>query len=194
MNNIQFIELRKLAKIEASGVDKKINENEILVKLCNFTDVYYNWAITKNMVTSLMDGSVNSNEMLKFQLKKGQVAITKDSETREDIGIPVYIADDLENVVLGYHCTLITPNENLLDGKYLNVYLNSYLAKKYFSNQASGSGQRYTLTSEAIGNVKIPLISLKEQKKIGSLFSTIDKKIETNKNINDNLSFYSMVI
>ena len=36
--------LSEIAKIDISGVDKKTNPGEKPVKLCNFTDVYYNWS------------------------------------------------------------------------------------------------------------------------------------------------------
>ena len=124
--------LGEIATIEISGVDKKTKENEIPVKLCNFTDVYHNWAVTKDMTDSFMDASVNQKEFDIFSLKKGQVAFTKDSETRDDIGIPTYIADDFENVVLGYHTALITPDKTKLSGKYLNAFMNTSYIKKYF--------------------------------------------------------------
>lgn len=34
--------LVEIAKIEISGVDKKIIDGELPVRLCNFVDVYYN--------------------------------------------------------------------------------------------------------------------------------------------------------
>lgn len=39
--------LADIANIEISGVDKKTIEGETQVRLCNFVDVYYNWAVTK---------------------------------------------------------------------------------------------------------------------------------------------------
>ena len=175
------VKLSEIATVELSSIDKKIAQNEIPVKLCNFTDVYYNWAITEDIISSCMKGSVKETELNKFTLKKGQVAITKDSETRDDIGMPCYISDSFDNAVLGYHCALITPNNNKLNGKYLNALLNTEYARKCFENQASGSGQRYTLSKEAIESIQIPLPSLDEQKRIGSFFSNIDKKIQNNK-------------
>ena len=181
------VKLGKVANIINSSVDKKIKENEKEVRLCNFTDVYKNWAITSDMLENLMEASANENEINKFCLKKGQVAITKDSETREDIGMSTYIADNFDNVILGYHCTLITPDETKVNGKYLNAYLNSGLARKYFSNLASGSGQRYTLTVDAIENIEIILPDIKIQERIGDLFSDIDRKIKNNNKINSEL-------
>lgn len=175
------VKLSEVATVELSSIDKKIDQNEIPVKLCNFTDVYYNWAITEDIISSCMNGSVKETELNKFILKKGQVAITKDSETRDDIGMPCYISNSFDNAVLGYHCALITPDNKKLNGKYLNALLNTEYARKSFENQASGSGQRYTLSKEAIESIQIPLPSLDEQKRIGSFFSNIDKKIQNNK-------------
>ncbi len=175
------VKLSEVATVELSSIDKKFDQNEIPVKLCNFTDVYYNWAITEDIISSCMNGSVKETELNKFTLKKGQVAITKDSETRDDIGMPCYISDSFDNVVLGYHCALITPDNKKLNGKYLNALLNTEYARKCFENQASGSGQRYTLSKEAIESIQIPLPSLDEQKRIGAFFSNIDKKIQNNK-------------
>ena len=176
--------LSDVAFIDISGVDKKTNNQEKSVRLCNFTDVYYNWAVSKDNIDSFMVASANDNEINRFLLKKGSVAITKDSETRNDIGMSCYIADDLDNTLLGYHCALIVPNNKVLNGKYLNAFLNSKTARKYFSNQASGSGQRYTLSISGIGAIKIPIIPLYNQEKIGNIFSYIDRKILNNNKIN----------
>ena len=134
-----------------------------------------------------MLATARPNEISKFQLKKGQVALTKDSETRDDIGISTYIADDFENVILGYHCALISPNKDILDGCYLNALLHTDYAKKYFACNASGSGQRYALSVEALNSFPVPIIPLHEQKQIGEIFSALDKKIELNRQINQNL-------
>ena len=150
--------LGDIATVEISGVDKKIKDGEKEIRLCNFVDVYYNWAITTAQHDSFMLATARPNEISKFKLKKGQVALTKDSETRDDIGIPTYIADDFDDAILGYHCALVTPNKDILDGRYLNALLHTD-----------------------------PIIPLHEQKQIGEIFSALDKKIELNKRINQNL-------
>lgn len=179
--------LGDIATLEISGVDKKIKDGEEDIRLCNFVDVYYNWAITMARHDSFMLATARPNEISKFQLKKGQVALTKDSETRDDIGISTYIADDFDDVILGYHCALITPNKDILDGRYLNALMHTDYAKKYFAFNASGSGQRYALSAETLNSFPVPVIPLQKQKQIGELFSALDKKIELNKQINQNL-------
>ena len=179
--------LADIANIEISGVDKKTIEGETPVRLCNFVDVYYNWAITKEKAKSFMLASAKQTEIDKCSIGKGMVAITKDSETRDDIGIATYIADDFEDVLLGYHCALITPNPAIVDGKYLNAFMHTRYIQKYFENNASGSGQRYTLSNDTIGNIPVLLPSIEVQHTIGNVLSDIDRKIELNKQINDNL-------
>ena len=179
--------LKDIATVEISSVDKKAKESEMTVRLCNFTDVYYNWAITRGKHDSFMMATANQKEISRFLLKKGQVALTKDSETRFDIGIATYIANDFEDVILGYHCALITPDETKALGCYLNAFLHSEMSRKYFANSASGSGQRYTLSIQTIEDMPILLPPIEEQKRIGELFTNIDRKIEINRAINHNL-------
>ena len=185
--NLNKYKLSDIAKIEISGVDKKTTEGETPVRLCNFVDVYYNWAITKEKAKSFMPASAKQTEIDKCSIGKGMVAITKDSETRDDIGVATYIADEFENVVLGYYCALITPNPSIVDGKYLNAFMHTRYIQKYFENNASGSGQRYTLSNDTIGNIPVLLPSIEEQHTIGKVLADIDRKIELNKQINDNL-------
>lgn len=179
--------LGDIAEIYISSIDKKSKEGEQSVRLCNFVDIYHNWAITKDLVPNFMIASANDNNIKRFSLKEGYVAFTKDSETRDDIGIPAYIADDLDNTVLGYHCALVKPNADILSGKYLNTFLHSDYIKKYFELNATGSGMRYTLSTETLNNIPILVPSLEMQEYIGNIFSNIDRKICLNRQINDNL-------
>ena len=184
---LKCYKLSEVAKVEISSVDKKAKDGETPVRLCNFTDVYHNWAITSEMAGSFMEASANSKEIEKFTIKKGQVAFTKDSETRDDIGISTYIADDFDGVLLGYHCALITPDETKLCGKYLNAFMHSAYIQKYFELNATGSGMRYTLSVDTLESMPLLLPSLEEQERIGEIFSAIDKKISINRAINQNL-------
>ncbi len=184
---MKIYKLGDIATVEISGVDKKTNEKEKAVKLCNFVDVYYNWAITEDMAQSFMNATANDREIERFSIKKGQVALTKDSETRDDIGVSTYIADTIDNTILGYHNALVTPNEEFLNGKYLNAFMHTTYIQKYFELNASGSGQRYSLSVQTLNDIPVILPSLEEQKRIGELFSNIDRKIALNKAINHNL-------
>jgi hypothetical protein len=88
------------AIIRQSNVDKKSNETEINVKLCNYVDVYRNKYISSNI--KFMNATTTSNEIKKFKLLNDDVIITKDSESADDIGIAAIIqeaakANSIEN-------------------------------------------------------------------------------------------------
>ncbi len=184
-----YVKLKDVASVEISNVDKKTKKGEKYVKLCNFVDVYRNWAVTKEIEDTFMEASANDLQIERFSLSKGQVAITKDSETRDDIGVATYIADDFSNLILGYHCALITPSKTL-NGKFLNALLHTEYAQRYFEANASGSGQRYTLTNEIIEGFPVPVIDIDIQEKIGDFFSAIDKKIVNNEKLIGSIEEY----
>lgn len=75
MDNI--VCLSKVAEIDISSVDKKIKENEQRVKLCNFTDIYYNWAIDKSKTDDLMDSTASNKNIERFTLKKVRLLLQK---------------------------------------------------------------------------------------------------------------------
>ncbi|WP_215905291.1 restriction endonuclease subunit S [Treponema sp. Marseille-Q4132] len=187
MAKFKEYKLGDIADILTSNVDKKVTPNQKTVKLCNFVDVYHNWAITKENYASFMTATASDEEISKFSLKKGQVAFTKDSETRDDIGIPTYIAESFNDVVLGYHTALATPDENIVTGEYLNAFMHSSFIQKYFELNATGSGMRYTLSLQTLHDIPILAPDLPTQNKIGALLSNIDHKISVNREINRNL-------
>lgn len=179
---LNAFKLVDVASVDVSGVDKKSHKGETQVRLCNYVDVYYNWAITKDMYDGFMKATAKDDEIKEFTVRKGYLAITKDSETRDDIGIPAYFADDFDQtVVLGYHTALIKPNPKKVDPRFLNALLHSDYIKEYWFNNATGSGQRYTLSPESIENAPVFLPELPIQKKIGSYLAAIDRKICLNK-------------
>jgi type I restriction enzyme S subunit len=185
--NRQKVKLGDIADVKLSNVDKKTKPDEREIKLCNYTDVYKNWSIKNYMDDNFMVATCNENEFEKFILKKGQVAITKDSETPDDIGVSTYIAEDFENVVLGYHLALIAPFADKLDGQFLNYYFHTKHLQKYFENNAGGSGQRYSLSIDTIKEIPLFLPSLKTQTAIARILSSFDDKIELNNKINKEL-------
>ena len=187
MNNWKQHKLGNVADVKLSNVDKLTNENERTVRLCNYTDVYKNSFINIEKSKSFMIASCNENENEKFILRNGQVAITKDSETPDDIGVSTYISEDFEDVVLGYHLALITPDTDKLNGRFLHYWLNTKQAKRYFENNAGGSGQRCTLVLDCIKSTPLYLPSLSTQEKIAKVLSDLDTKIELNNRINREL-------
>ena len=55
--------LGDIATVEISGVDKKTKDGEQEIRLCNFVDVYYNWAITTAQHDGFMFATARPNEI-----------------------------------------------------------------------------------------------------------------------------------
>lgn len=60
--------LGEVAEFEISNIDKKTKEGETIVNLCNFTDVYYNWAVTESMSDAFMIASASDSQIKKFRI------------------------------------------------------------------------------------------------------------------------------
>jgi type I restriction enzyme S subunit len=124
-----------------------------------------------------MHATANSKEIEKFSVKKGDVIVTKDSETPDDIGIPSYVQDEIPNLVCGYHLSMIRPNESILSGDYLAYYLRLDKVKRYFAQSAGGS-TRFGLGNKSIEETKISFPVISEQKKIAAILTSVDEVIE----------------
>lgn len=169
--------LSDVVNIYVSSVDKHIVEGETIVPVCNYTDVYYNDIITSKIAKNFRLGSVTDIEKQKFSLYQGDVIITKDSETANDIGIPTYIAEDIPNLVCGYHLSILRAKQTL-DSKYLSFALQTSKSKYTFYRYANGI-TRFGLTQDTYENIPIILPPLEEQKEIAHILSTQDKVIYT---------------
>ena len=172
------ISLRYAADIRNSNVDKKSYENGAPVKLCNYTDVYYNEKITSAL--SFMRATATQNELERFQLREGDVIITKDSESWDDIGVPACVDEPLPNVVCGYHLCLLRPKSEVLNGRYLLRALQSGgIREKLWL--ASRGVTRFGLGLDGIRDLQLPLPPLPTQRKIAAILSAYDDLIENNR-------------
>lgn len=166
--------LAGMAEIRVSNVDKKISPVEKPVKLCNYMDVYSNIYVTREL--AFMDGSASPSEIERFTLKQGDVVITKDSETPDDIGISAVIVDDITDLVCGYHLALIRPHPAELDSVFLAKQLATARVARFFGQRAAGS-TRYGLPTSAIESLTIPAPPKPEQEKVAQIFMTVDRAI-----------------
>ena len=176
--------LKHLAAIRASNVDKIVELDEASVRLCNYTDVYYNERISPDM--ELSPGSAKQAEIERFRLRRGDILITKDSETPGDIAVPALVTADMDDVVCGYHLALIRPKGTRVISDYLLYVLKSKPVRDAFTVRAQGI-TRFGLTLPGIGSVPCPLPSLETQKLIagflGREVARINQLIEKKRRI-----------
>jgi type I restriction enzyme, S subunit len=167
--------LSAVADIRVSNVDKKSLPGEEAILLCNYMDAYANDYIRSDI--SFMEATASGAEIAKFKLDLGDVVITKDSETPDDIGIPAVVVDQIDNLVCGYHLALLKTRRELVDPIFLSKQLSSHNAAKYFGRRAAGS-TRYGLSNRALASFPVSLPTLPKQKKIAAVLRAIDTSIE----------------
>ena len=113
----RLVRLGDVADVAFSGVDKKTVAGEVPVRLCNYTDVFYNRHIQEGL--EFMAATATPMECGRWALRQGDVLFTKDSETPDEIGIPAYVAEDLPNVLCGYHLGLARPSPDEVTGSFV---------------------------------------------------------------------------
>jgi len=167
--------LKTIASVQLSNVDKKSVEGQEPIKLCNYTDVYYNEQITNNI--EFMQATATPEQVRRFALKPEDVLITKDSESWTDIAVPAVIAAELPGVVCGYHLALIRPNDNAVHGRFLARAFSAVGPRDQFQIAANGI-TRYGLTEEAIKSSLFGLPPLAEQHAIAKFLDRETAKID----------------
>ena len=167
--------LGEVAEVAFSNVDKRTVPEERAVLLCNYTDVFYNRRITAGM--NFMAATATSVERDRWELKKGDVLFTKDSETADEIGIPSVVTEDMPGILCGYHLGLARPSGDLVDGAFLAAALNSATCRRHFTRVANGV-TRFGLTLEAARSLPVFLPPLPEQRAIADVLDSIDVAIE----------------
>lgn len=166
--------LGELASVIFSNVDKKVAHDEIPVRLCNYLDVYYNDRITVGM--NLMKATARDAEIAKYKLAKDDVIITKDSETAADIAVPCYVAEEVEDLVCGYHLAIIRPNSRRLHGPFLSYLLMTDKVHYQFVRIANGV-TRFGLTNGSVKKIRVSIPSVDEQSRISEVLFMADEEI-----------------
>lgn len=155
--------IKQVAHVRLSGVDKHTTEGERSVLLCNYTDVYKNNFITRNL--DFMLATARDAEIERFALQVGDVLITKDSETADDIAVPALVTEELSGVLCAYHLALIRPRKGAVVPEFLFRALSEVTISRQFHVLANGV-TRYGLSKHDIKNAVIPVPPESEQKRI----------------------------
>jgi type I restriction enzyme, S subunit len=164
--------LGNLVTLHFSGIDKKTHADEVPVRLCNYTDVYYNDGITSDM--DFMQATASKSEIDSFSLKQWDVVITKDSETPDDIGKPAVIMHDLPGVVCGYHLAILRPKN--VNGLFLAQLLRLPRIRYELYRIANGV-TRFGLGQSALRHLELTVPNQSEQARIAFVLGAADQEI-----------------
>lgn len=88
--------------------------------------------------------------------------------------------------VLNQRVGKVVAKDNLIDKYYLHYLLATNIVKEQLEYRASGTSQR-NISPDDVYDVTVFIPEINEQRKIGKLLYSLEKKIEINKAIKDNL-------
>jgi type I restriction enzyme S subunit len=172
--------LSKTTQVIVSNVDKKTEDGEESVRLCNYVDVYKNDKITAEI--AFMEASATPHEIDRFTIRRGDVLATKDSENPLDIAIPSTVAEDLEGVLCGYHLAILRADNRRLLGPYLGWLHVSQTIRAHYEMHATGI-TRWAVGRQHFKTCPIPIPPLPEQKRIAAYLdascAAIDRAVAT---------------
>ncbi len=166
--------LKQACHLFPSNVDKKSYDGETPVRLCNYTDVYYNDTIVAAM--EFMAATATQEQIAKFTLQAGDTIITKDSETADDIAIAAYVPEDMPGVICGYHLSMIRPTQ-AASGAFVKRLFDSSYVKSCVAVRANGL-TRVGLGQYEIDNLDLPFPPLPEQIQIATFLDQETGKID----------------
>jgi type I restriction enzyme S subunit len=146
--------LRSVADYLVSNVDKIPADNEIAIRLCNYSDVYNNDFIDLNL--DFMQATATEDEIHKFRLAVDDVVITKDSESWDDIGVPALVREAADDLICGYHLAVLRPHQGRMAGAFLFRCLQAKPVRVQLELAAANGVTRFGIPKSDIGAMVLP--------------------------------------
>lgn len=176
--------LGEIGDIKSAGVDKKMVDGEIPVRLLNFTDVFRRNFIYSNELDHWV--TAPETKVKNCDVRKGDVFFTPSSETRGEIGISSVAAEDIPECCYSYHIIRFRIKEQW-DLNYKAYAFSSDKFRKQAYRLGDGSGQRYVISQDGFRSIEIRYPDYEEQVAIGKVLKNSEDIIQALKQKLDHL-------
>lgn len=169
----------------ASGISSTKGQAGHGAPFLSFGTVFNNYFLPENLIDK-MDTTIE--EQNTFSIKKGDVFVTRTSETIDELAMSSVALKDYPNATYsGFVKRLRPKTTGIVYDKFLAFYLRSKLFRKTMTNNATMT-LRASFNEDIFSFLYLYLPPYEEQKKIGDLLYNIEMKMLANKKINDNLA------
>ncbi|KIH77590.1 type I restriction enzyme, S subunit [Geoalkalibacter ferrihydriticus] len=164
-----------------SGLSKPAKDFGSGYPFLAFKDVFNNFFLPETL-TQLVQSSEKEQE--KCSVKRGDVFLTRTSETMDELGMSSVSLKDYEKATFNGFTKRLRPKEgNCLVPEYVGYFLRSQKFRRAmlaFSTMST----RASLNNGMISRLKISHPSIQEQRTIAYILKTLDDKIELNRQMN----------
>lgn len=174
-----------------SGLSKPASEFGSGYDFLTFKDVFYNYFIPEEL-TELVNSSERERESC--SILRGDVFLTRTSETMEDLGMSCVALKDYPDATFNGFTKRLRPNSSIeVIPEYATYYFRSPRFRRDVTSMSTLS-TRASLNNEMLGRLKIVLPEPTVQKWIGATLKCLDDKIHLNKQINQTLESIAQTI
>ncbi|HCH49879.1 MAG TPA: restriction endonuclease subunit S [Proteus sp.] len=167
-----------------SGLSKPAKDFGSGYPFLTFKDVFYNY-FTPDKFGDLVQS--NDKERENCSVKRGDVFLTRTSETMHELGMSSVALKDYENATFNGFCKRLRPTQQ---SELLPEYVGYYLRSSIFRQAMlafSTMSTRASLNNGMIGRLEISYPPKMEQAKIAAILKNLDDKITLNRQINQTL-------
>jgi type I restriction enzyme S subunit len=124
-----------------------------------------------------MKATARQDQIDILSLAEGDVLITKDSESPDDIAVPAYVLSSLSGVVCGYHLAHVRPYQKHANGNYLFWSFGTHGISDQFEISANGV-TRFGIGKQAIDNSVFLSPPIEEQEGISKFIEMKTTEID----------------
>ena len=142
----------------------------------SFSIVFNKWFIPEQLYDLV---EVDEKERNIYSIKKGDVFITRTSETMEELGMSTVALKDYPNATYNGFTKRLRPITELLEPRFIGYYLRTPEFRGKFM-AFSAMTTRASLTNDDLLSLEVPVPPLPVQQRIASILSAYDDLIENN--------------
>ncbi len=180
LKTYKFSDLYKMS----SGVSSKPEQAGHGSQFVSFKTVFNNYFLP-DILNEFMDISEKEKEI--YSIKKGDIFLTRTSETLNELGMSCVAAKDYPASSFSGFLKRLRPTQNdITYDKFMAFYLRSNLFRKTMTNNSIMT-LRASLNEQIFSYLELILPDYNEQKKAGDFLYAINAKIELNNRINTEL-------
>jgi type I restriction enzyme S subunit len=167
-----------------SGVSKPAEDFGSGFPFLSFKEIFNNFFVPEEL-PELVESSEEERD--KCSVKRGDVFLTRTSETVKELGMSCVALKDYENATFNGFTKRLRPNGNF---EIVPEYAGYYFRSSKFRNEVtalSSASTRASLNNEMLGRLKIILPSRIEQEDIAAVLICLDRKTENLRRQNETL-------
>ncbi|MGK7885809.1 MAG: restriction endonuclease subunit S [Crocosphaera sp.] len=169
-------EVRKLnySGFCSNGVSKGANYFGSGYPFVNYSDVYNNFELPKNVIGLAKS---TDTDRINYSVNKGDIFFTRTSETVEEIGLSSTCLETLENAIFSGFLIRFRPYKNLLFPNFSKYYFRCQ-SHRFFFIREMNLVTRASLSQELLKRLPILLPPLQEQERIASFLDKQTAEIQ----------------